>query len=105
MIREMGSRTQLLDWMAWNDIEPFGDLRRDYQAAQVVAALVNIYRNKAKFPEPFPTSMFLLSFGQPDKGIPKAKKKDWRELKAMAKVLAQMYNDELKPKRRRRQNG
>lgn len=101
MIWEMGTRSQILDWQTFDELEPIGDIRGDHQAASIVAMLANIHRNTDKFPKPFPVAAFLLNFGgAPELAaeLPKPRKKDWRELKAIAQSLATMYNEEERKK-------
>lgn len=111
MLREMGSRSQILDWQMFDELEPIGDIRGDYQAASIVGMLANLHRNTEKFPKAFANSLFLLPFGgAPEEATeaPKPKKKDWRQLKAIAQSLAAMYNEEERKKNlrmKRRQRG
>jgi hypothetical protein len=94
MIKDMGSRSQILDWMAFDEVSPIGDVRGDYQVAQIIAHHVNSVRDRKRYPDPFPVAAFLLEFDQKRREIPKAQptKRDWRELKAIAKELAAGYN-------------
>jgi len=99
MIREMGSRTQLLEWVAYANNEPFGDRRRDYHAAQIVAMFANLRRNQKRYPNPLPVSDFLLTFDEVKEAAKAAKlppptKRDWREIKAIAEMCSIIYNVE-----------
>jgi len=91
--------------MAYDEIQPIGTLAHNYYAAGIVATLVNLHRDRKRFPEPFPTEAFLIQFGQAARPIAPPRpptRKDWRELKAIGRAMAKMYNEELKPKERKR---
>lgn len=48
-------------WQAYARLEPFGPLRDDYRAAQVVTMLGNINRDRKQHPEPFTPGDFFAS--------------------------------------------
>jgi hypothetical protein len=68
--------------------------------------LVNLHRNREKFPDPFPISDFVLKWGD-DAGKAPAKKpgKTWQQLKLIGQVMAASYNmmEEEDQKKRKRQ--
>jgi hypothetical protein len=53
---------QLLEWMVYEKLEPFGEDRGDLRAAQVVQALYHIALMRVR-PEPYPLDRFRLSIG------------------------------------------
>jgi hypothetical protein len=63
MLRSISSR-QFLDWMYYDEIDPFGSWREDYRQAEVVTAIYNVNRNPKKRSEPFKTTDFLVRFGR-----------------------------------------
>jgi hypothetical protein len=54
---------KLLEWQAYDDLEPFGEERADFRAAHIVQTLVNLARDPVVYPGGFPLSDFLLGFG------------------------------------------
>jgi len=59
MMREMGSR-ELAEWMAYNEIEPFGEWRADLRAGIVAATIANT--GFARPEEPAKASDFMPDF-------------------------------------------
>jgi hypothetical protein len=54
---------QLSEWMAFEELEPFGEERDDFRAAQIVQALWNIARDQTKCPNGYPLTDFVLKIG------------------------------------------
>lgn len=79
--------TQLLEWMHYDAIDPFGQWRADYRAAEIVTMLANINRDGKKKPQPYKTSDFLVQFGEPIEGE-KKKKQTWQEQKNIGRLIA-----------------
>ncbi len=77
------SYVQLLRWIAYDSIEPFGEIRADARSAQITAAVVNFQRALGGKRTPLPLQDFLLKFGSSSKG-----KQTWEEKKAMAYIIA-----------------
>lgn len=78
---------QLFNWVAYYELEPFGERVADYRSAQIVQALYNIARDTKKQREPFELEDFLLPFGDSaESRVPK--KRDFRELKATMQLWA-----------------
>ena len=90
MLRVITAR-QLREWMAYGELEPFGEERADYRTASIVQMLANINRDPKKHPDGFKIEDFLLRFGdsQPTTGPVK----DWRQLKRMTQIIAEAYKD------------
>jgi hypothetical protein len=90
MLRSITAR-QLQEWMTFSELEPFGEERGDYRAASIVQVIANVNRDSKKHPDAFPIADFLLRFG--DSVLPKAKQKDWKQLKAAAMYIAEAYKE------------
>lgn len=54
---------ELREWMAFASLEPIGEARGDWRAAQVAQMLVAVNMGKGKKPPPI--ADFLLRFGEP----------------------------------------
>lgn len=90
MLRGMSFR-QLLEWQSFDSVEPFGDKRGDWQAAQICATLANIWSKKK-----FAPNDFLLEFEErPSEPKPR---KSWQELKRIGQQMVKLYNT---PKRKK----
>lgn len=93
MLRRI-SLAQLLEWIAFYELEPFGELRQDFRMAHTMALMANLNRNHEKQPEPFKLSQFMLKF---DGELPAPPpQKDWRDMKAAAVLWAAVYSKEGK---------
>ena len=53
---------EFVDWVALYQIEPWGDVRGDMQAALITGLLANVHRDKKKRPKPFGTHEFMPNF-------------------------------------------
>lgn len=65
------SYAEFIDWMTYYSIEPFGGLRDDLHAAQVVAMIANVNRNPKKHKAAYKVSEFMLDWWK-DKDDPGA---------------------------------
>lgn len=83
--------TLFLEWRAYDELEPFGELRQDYRIASVVQALYNLQRDPKKHRDPFPIADFVLKFGEPE-GASREKRQTWQEQKLLAKILVGLHN-------------
>lgn len=77
MLRSLTAR-QFAEWMAFAELEPFGELRDDYRAASIREMVYNINVSKK---DRKPLEDFLLNFGDSEK--PSKKKQTWQDQKAM----------------------
>lgn len=75
---------QLLEWEAYEDLEPFGELRQDYRIASIVTMLANINRGKGK--KAYTLEDFVVKFGEQEK-----KKQTWKEQANIMKLYARMH--------------
>lgn len=77
------SITQLREWFAYSELEPFGEERADYRSAQICAMIANSVRDKKRKPTPYKVEEFLLRFGERQAAV-----KDWRAMKIdMERIL------------------
>ena len=90
MLRSL-TYVQLVEWMAYAQLEPFGEERADYRAASIVAMLANLHRDTTRHPEPFALADFLLRFDG-EAPTPKKPRQSWQQQKAIGKMLADLYN-------------
>ena len=54
--------TELVDWVAFSRIEPFGEERDDWRAALVASVIAEVNRGRTKRRRPFEPKDFLLKF-------------------------------------------
>lgn len=59
------SGRELAEWMAFYQVEPFGDVRGDLQAGIVASTLANIHRDQKKRPKPYGPEEFMPKFDRP----------------------------------------
>ena len=53
------SSAEFTEWMAYYELEPFGDLVADHRHGAASALLANINRNSATRPEPYRSDEFI----------------------------------------------
>lgn len=97
MLREISSE-QLWEWMAFAELEPFGEDREDYRTGAVVAAIYNV--NKKKGSKRLEMSECRPIFG--DAKSSGAKITDWRAMKAIHKAMAASNANAVAPKRKKK---
>lgn len=88
MLREL-TCGQLMEWMVFSDLEPFGEDRQDARAGSIVQTLVNINRNSKKHPRPFKLEECIVH--PPGDAVTKAlmrRQQSWQQMKEMALALA-----------------
>jgi hypothetical protein len=92
---------QFLEWKAYDQVQPLGDERGDWQAASVCAAFMTAITRKVFNPE-----TFLLKFRDPDEAPPEPPKPaapDWQRMKMIARMQTALANaDEQKKNKRKR---
>ena len=52
----------LAEWMAYSQVEPFGEFRQDLRIAMLWCILANVNRDTKKHPKPYTVSDFLDAF-------------------------------------------
>lgn len=88
MLRGMSIR-QLHEWMAFYELEPFGDERGDIRFSYLMQTLVNLKRNPRKQPQAPPLTDFVLPLGD---AIPPKKPKPWQDMLVIAQQMASVYS-------------
>lgn len=78
------SSRELAEWMAFAQLEPIGDRRGDYQAAQVAQVIANVNRDTKKRKKPYPVEDFLLEWEDPEEP---AKGQPWKEQLRIVEML------------------
>jgi hypothetical protein len=107
------SWTEFIEWMVFNEVEPFDPIRADMRAASVCATVANVNRDRKKRSRPFKSEDFVLHWGD---GIPQKPRQTWQQQKMIGKMVAAMYNSEPRkrgkpavvapvPNRRRKPDG
>lgn len=97
MLREI-TLTQFLEWLAYAELEPFGDRREDYRNAAVVQAIWESERwanSTREHPyEPRDIEKYRIRFGEEDAG-PK-RTQTWQEQLAIAHMWVRAFNSQAK---------
>jgi hypothetical protein len=82
------SLKQLIEWIAYFELEPRESKRADYRAASVVAAVYNVNRDTKKRRSPYKITDFVLQFSEGDEQ-PKKKMQSWQQQKAIGYQMFQ----------------
>lgn len=98
MLREI-TFEQFLEWVAYAELEPFGERREDFRAASVARAVWDAMRwSQSTREHPFkPTELdaYRLKFGEED-GPPKQRTQTWQEQLAIAHQWVNAFNTQAK---------
>jgi hypothetical protein len=70
----------LSEWLAYAELEPFGEFRDDVRAAIIASTVANMLRGRKQ--KAFSISDFMLKFDEPKK-----QQKDWRVMKAQMRAF------------------
>jgi hypothetical protein len=57
---------QFTEWLAYDQLEPFGELRADFRVAQLTSITANVNRDRERRPEPFIPLDFMPYAEQPE---------------------------------------
>jgi hypothetical protein len=87
MLRSI-SWAQLMEWMAYEKMEPFGDLRRDWQAASICATIANMTAIQMRSEKRFQVKDFMLDFEPRAVAEPESTGKTWQEMRMIAQMMA-----------------
>jgi hypothetical protein len=87
-----------MEWMEYELREPFGDKRRDWQAAAITAGISNVLLQCFQYEHRFKVSDFMLKFGIVATKEDAPSGKSWQEMK----MIAQMMTVASQAKKRRR---
>lgn len=93
MLREMPWR-QFLEWEAYDQVEPIGQKRGDWQAASIVTALYNVAASLTRSRKRWRVKDWLLEFTTegPSKAVVTPARQTWQEQKSIAMMFAAMAN-------------
>ena len=61
---------EFTEWIAYNNIDPFGELRADLRQAQICALTANINRDRKKHKKPFGLADFMPYLDKEEKPKP-----------------------------------
>jgi hypothetical protein len=89
---------QFMEWLAYAELEPFGEVRDDYRSASVAHAVWNaaLWANSSR-EHPFrerPLEEFLLRFGEA--AGPRPRTQTWQEQKRIAELWVKAHNQQPK---------
>ena len=79
---------QLLEWEAFDQLEPIGGRRGDWQAASICSMLANIAIAKGRSRKRFQVKDFLLEFGNA-RPSPSGRRQTWQEQKMILMQIAE----------------
>lgn len=101
----------LLEWRAFDQIEPFGGVRADWQAAGITAGISNVIAASVRSRHRFKVEDFLLKFRTPEETkaaleAAKGSPVDWQRMKFIARIAAATANadEEKKSEREKRRD-
>lgn len=95
MLRELPAK-QFLEWQMFDQLNPIGDLRRDWQAASICAVIANIAAAQGRSKKRFKVQDFLLEFGE-ERERPE-RRQTWQEQKMIIQMVHAAFNS---PKKKR----
>lgn len=99
MLEQMPSRL-FLEWVAYNNIEPFGETRDDLRAGIISATIANVNRDPKKGP-PFTPQDFMPNFEPEEEPVEKIPED---EMKQKVLALAQALGARVKKRGERSQS-
>lgn len=85
------TRREFFDWWAYDQVEPIGAMRGDYQAASVCATIMNGFAVMARSRKRFKIKDFLLEWGKEAKVAEPGGKDNgqpWQKMKLVARMWA-----------------
>lgn len=98
MLRSI-TAAQLIEWMQYDIIEPFGEWRDDWRSAEIVTMLANVNRDSKKRKDPYKVIDFLPKFGEQEQSKPKHQ--TVKQQVAIAKLIAAAFNSTTPKKKKR----
>lgn len=103
MLSEL-TASQFTEWQQFDQIEPIGGKRLDWNFGSVCATIMNALMMFVRSRKRFYPKDFALEFGTP---TPKkdAPRTTWKDMKSTAMMAAAMFNALNEPKKRKRRNG
>lgn len=77
---------QLHAWMAYYELEPFGEQRDDLRMAQLLALTANVNRDPKKRHKPYTAMDFMPDFEEAADRKPRTPETVWQDLKRKVKL-------------------
>jgi hypothetical protein len=103
MLRELPWR-QFVKWMEYDEVDPIGGRRGDWQAAAICAAVANVTLASRGGRKRFRISDFMIEFKRQANEVPKEDTKTpttpWQEMRFMAQMLTAAANADEARKRK-----
>jgi hypothetical protein len=90
------SMKQFQEWRFFDEIDPIGGRRGDWQAASISAVIANMLSRKAHNVDDF-----LLTFGTERRMKPAPRKQTWQEQKMLAYMMCAAFNEPPKKGKKR----
>lgn len=84
MLAEMPG-AMFVEWMAYAELEPFGETRADLRSGIIASVMANAHR--AKEAKPFKPQDFMPRFGQRGADEPETDEQDWRSQMELFRAL------------------
>ncbi len=81
------SSRQLTEWMAYDQLEPFGERRADLRMAILASLIANANRDPDKRREPFSPADFMPRFESEPQAQPDVPRQTWQQQKAIMQSL------------------
>lgn len=87
--------TLFVEWLAYNNLDPIGEERHDFQAALVASVMAEIHRDTKRRAKPFQPGDFMPEWGQREEPGPA-----WQGMLKMVEMMnTMMGGQDLRPKR------
>ncbi len=88
MLRRM-NMPQLMEWITYAELEPFGPERDDYRAGAIINVLSNAHRDRKRKPRAFTLEETTPKFGDAVRGStgPAKKMMNWQAMKALGQAM------------------
>jgi len=80
------SYDEFLNWIAYFELEPFGEERADLRSGVIAATIANVYRDPKKQKKAFEPADFMPKFEQPKQET------DWRVMRERLRMAAAAAN-------------
>jgi hypothetical protein len=92
MLEQIDAR-QFAEWRAYDILEPIGNVRLDWNSAQICQVLANVNRDAKETPEAYETGEFVLRWGDPKPVVEKPKQSDAQML-SIARLITELWQAE-----------
>lgn len=99
MLRSL-SWAQLMEWMEYERLEPFGDKRGDWQAAAITAGISNVLLACFHSDRRYKVADFMLKFDATGTKEEAPAGKSWQEMKLIAQMMTAASQADTRKRRR-----